>query len=198
MDYHQVLKIAGGVLALLLFVPMIVDVLKAGGEGHSFATWLLWAALDTTAAVSVIAQRGNYLIVAGFAVGGILMTLALLYRGRFGWSKFDNVILLLVLACLFVWWSSGAKMATIAATVGILIAGLPAMWELRKTPDRKIGNLWAGYALANAVAFFGGTAMTVEERFAPGVFAVQSLMLFAISRRPMRVQKAACEVEKVD
>jgi hypothetical protein len=53
-----------------------------------------------------------------------------------------------------------------------------------KQPQRKIGNVWAGYVLANLVSFFGGTAMTIEERFAPGVFALCALVMFAASRRP--------------
>jgi len=89
-----------------------------------------------------------------------------------------------VFACLVVWGVGGAKLATIAATVGICIAGIPGLVALWREPDRKLGNIWGAYVLANGISYFGGTAMTVEERFAPGVFAVQSLVLFAISRRP--------------
>ena len=54
------------------------------------------------------------------------------------------------------------------------------MW---RNPQRTVGNIWAGYALANCLAFAGGTAMTVEERFSPAIFAVLSLLMFAASRR---------------
>ena len=186
MEIHQILKLAGGIMALALFAPLIAGVFKDGGVGQSFSTWLLWAALDTTATLSIYQQRGNYLVVLGFALGGMMMTLALLYMGRFGWGRFDTVILLLVIACLVVWGVGGAKLATIAATVGICIAGIPGLVALWREPDRKLGNIWGAYVLANGISYFGGTAMTVEERFAPGVFAVQSLVLFAISRRPKR------------
>jgi hypothetical protein len=47
MDFHDLLKMAGGIGVLVLFVPMVVEVLKSGGHGQSFATWILWATLDT-------------------------------------------------------------------------------------------------------------------------------------------------------
>src|SRR5262249_11359888 len=107
MEIHEILKIAGGALALILFVPLVVGGFKDGGAGQSFATWLLWAALDTTTAVSIMQQGGNYHIALGFAIGGVVMTLALLCKGRFGWGRFETTILLLVIACMVAWKLGG-------------------------------------------------------------------------------------------
>lgn len=183
MDYHDVLKVAGGLLALALFVPLLLGVWRDGGVGQSFATWLLWAALDTTATITLWQQHGNYPLVLGFAIGGILMALALLYKGRFGWRRFDTGILLLVLLCQAVWWQGGPKFGTIAATLGVCVAGIPGFLELWRQPNRHLGHIWAWYALANGLAFWGGRGMTVPERFAPGVFVVQSLLMVAAGWR---------------
>ena len=184
MDFHDFLKLAGGIGALALFVPMAVEVVKDGGAGQSFATWLLWAALDTILTISLLLQHGNYLLPLGFAAGGIVLTTLLLAKGRFAWGCMDNVILVLVLGCLIGWRLGGAKTATVAATLGICLAGIPGLVELWRNPQRKVGNIWGWYVLANGLAFWGGTAMTVEERFAPGVFAVYSLLMFVASRKP--------------
>ena len=184
MDFHDVLKLAGGIGALALFVPMAVRIIKDDGAGQSFATWLLWAALDTILAVSLFLQRGNYLLPFGFAAGGIALTILLLVKGRFAWSRSDSVILVLVLGCLLGWKLGGARMATIAATLGVCLAGIPGLIELWRNPQRAVGNIWGWYVLANGLSFFGGTAMTLEERFAPGVFATLSLLMFLASRRP--------------
>jgi hypothetical protein len=184
MDFHHFLKIAGGIGALALFVPMAVEVVKDGGAGQSFATWLLWAALDTILTVSLFLQHGNYLLPLGFAAGGIVLTTLLLVKGRFAWDRMDNVILVLVLGCLIGWKLGGAKTATVAATLGICLAGIPGLVELWRNPQRKVGNIWGWYVLANGLAFLGGTAMTVEERFSPGVFAIYSLLMFVASRKP--------------
>jgi hypothetical protein len=184
MDFHDFLKITGGIGALALFVPMAVEVVKDGGAGQSFATWMLWAALDTILTVSLFLQHGNYLLPLGFAAGGIALTTLLLVKGRFAWSRMDSVILVLVFGCLIGWKLGGAKTATVAATLGICLAGIPGLIELWRNPQRKVGNIWGWYVLANGLAFLGGTAMTLEERFAPGVFAAYSLLMFFASRRP--------------
>lgn len=188
MDYHETLKIAGGLLALLLFIPMIAGILKAGAESQSGATWLLWGALDTVLTISIIQQRGNFLLPLGFAIGDVLVVILLVAKGRFTWGRFETAILLLVVGCVVGWKFGGPRTATIAATLGICVAGVPGLVAMWKQPQPKLGTVWAGYVLANALSFFGGSAMTVQERFAPGVFAICSLVMFAVSRRSGRKQ----------
>src|ERR1017187_4565366 len=125
MDFHDALKIAGGLGALVLFVPMAVEMIKDGGAGQSFATWFLWAALDTILTVSLFLQHGNYLLPFGFAAGGVALPTLLLVKGRFAWSRMDSVFLVLVLGCLAGWKLGGAKAAIVAATLGICLAGIP-------------------------------------------------------------------------
>lgn len=187
MDYHQGLKIAGGLLALLLFIPLIIGILKDGAEGQSCATWLLWGTLDTVLTISVIAQHGNFYLPLGFAIGDVLLVALLLAKGQFNWGWFETAVLLLVIGCMAAWKLAGPKTATVAATLGICVAGIPGLLAMLKQPQRKIGNVWLGYVLANVVSFFGGTAMTIEERFAPGVFALCALVMFAASRKPQKV-----------
>ena len=170
-------------MALLLFIPMIAGILKSGAASHSCATWLLWAALDAVLTVSIIDQRGNFLLPLGFAIGDVLVVVLLVAKGRFTWGRFETVILILVIGCMVGWKLGGPRTATIAATMGICVAGVPGLMAMWKEPQRKVGTVWAGYVVANSLSFFGGTAMTLQERFAPGVFALCSLAMFAASRR---------------
>lgn len=186
MDYHEILKIGGGVLALLLFIPMIAGILKTGAQGQSFATWLLWGALDTMLTISIIQQRGNFLLPLGFAIGDVLVVIVLVAKRRFTWGRFETAILILVIGCVAAWKLGGPRIATIAATIGICVAGVPGLVALWKQPQRNVGSVWAGYVLANGLSFFGGTAMTVQERFAPGMFVLCSLSMYAASRRPVK------------
>jgi len=181
-DYHSILKIAGGALALLLFIPLIRVLLKEGAQGQSCATWFLWALLDTILTISVIDQHGNFYLPLGFAIGDVSLVILLLAKGKFRWGFFETVILLMVIACLVGWKLAGPKIATISATLGICVAGIPGLVEMLKHPQRAIGNIWACYVVANLLGFFGGSAMTIEERFAPGVFALCALIMFAASR----------------
>lgn len=177
MDFHDFLKIAGGMGALALFVPMADRISLDGGAGQSFATWFLWAALDTILTISIFQRHGNFLLPLGFAVGGIALTVLLLVQGRFAWGRMDTVISGLVLGCLFCWKQAGPTAAIVTTTMGICLAGIPGLIELWRNPQRKVGNLWAWYVLANGLSFLGGTAMTLEERFAPAVFALFSALM---------------------
>ena len=184
MDFHDALKLAGGIGALALYVPMAVQFIKDGGAGQSFATWFLWAALDTILTVSLFLQHGNYLLPLGFATGGIALTILLLVKGRFAWSRTDTVFLMLVVGCLAGWKAGGARAAMVAAALAICLAGIPGLLELWRNPQRKVAYIWGWYVVANGLSFLGGTAMTMEERFAPAVFAIFSaLMVVAGYRR---------------
>jgi hypothetical protein len=189
MDYHEILKISGGLLALLLFIPLIRSIHKEGAEGQSSATWLLWGLLDIILTISVVEQRGNFYLPLGFAVGDWILVILLFKKGKFRWSLFDTVILTMVLICVIAWKLGGPKIATISSTLGVCVAGIPGLMEMLKHPQRKVGNVWLGYVLATLLGFFGGTAMTIEERFAPAVFALCALVMFAASRvRPFNAQ----------
>ena len=109
MDFHDFLKLAGGLGALALFVPMAIEVMRDGGGGQSFATWVLWAALDSILTVSIIQQHGNFLLPLGFAIGGVVVTGLLLAKGRLAWGRLDTLILALVLGCLAGWKLGGPK-----------------------------------------------------------------------------------------
>ena len=191
MDYHYVLKIAGGLLALLLFVPMIIGILKEGAEGQSCATWLLWGALDVILTVSLVRSQGNYFLPLGFAIGDFAVTILLVARGKFRWGSFESGILLLVAICLATWQLGGPMVAAISSTLAVCVAGIPGLLAMLKNPQRKTGNVWAGYVLANGISFFGGSGMVMKERFAPGVFALCSLAMFAASRSRSRGRSPA-------
>jgi hypothetical protein len=178
MNGHEILKLAGGVLALGLFVPMIVEIIRARGAGQSFATWGLWAVLDTILTITLWQQHGNYLLSLGFAVGGVALAAVLLAQSGCAWGKFETVIALMVLASLAVWKFSGPRDATLAVTTAICIAGIPGFVEMLRQPQPAAGRLWAGYTVANTLSFFGGTAMTVEERLVPAAFTALSVLMF--------------------
>jgi hypothetical protein len=179
MNGHDILKLAGGVMALALFVPMIVEIVRTRGAGQSFATWGLWAVLDSMLTITLWQQQGNYLLSLGFAVGGVFLSAALLAQGGWAWGKFESIIALMVLASLAVWKFSGPRNATIAVTVAICIAGIPGIVEMARRPQRSAAKVWAGYTVANSLSLFGGAMWSVEERLAPASFVALSVAMLA-------------------
>src|SRR5581483_8957699 len=107
-DYHEVLKIAGGVAALLLFIPMAVLIAKENGAGQSGATWMLWAALDLILTISLARQHGNFLLPLGFAIGDLVLVAQLVAQRQFRWTRFETIVFGLVLGCLTGWFFGGS------------------------------------------------------------------------------------------
>ena len=186
MNGHDILKLAGGVMALALFVPMIVEIVRTRGAGQSFATWGLWAVLDSMLTITLWQQHGNYLLSLGFAVGGVFLSVVLLAQGGWAWGKFESVIALMVLASLAVWKFSGPRNATIAVTTAICIAGIPGIVEMARRPQRSAAKLWAGYTVANSLSLFGGAMWSVEERLAPAAFVALSVAMLAACWWPQK------------
>ena len=57
MNGHDILKLASGVLAVGLYVPMILEIVRARGAGQSFASWGLWAVLDSILTITLYQYR---------------------------------------------------------------------------------------------------------------------------------------------
>ena len=124
-------------MALALYVPMTVEIIRARGAGQSFATWGLWAVLDTILTITLWQQHGNYLLSLGFAVGGVALAAVLLAQGNWNWGRFETVIALMVLAGLAVWKFSGPRNAMIAVTAAVCIAGVPGSWTCCAIRNRR-------------------------------------------------------------
>jgi hypothetical protein len=177
MTYHDLLSTAGGIFAMLMFVPMFIRILRESGEGQSFASWLLWGVLDVILIVSLIEQHGNFWFVIGFAVGDLAIAGLLASQRRFNWGGFETIILALVILCVIGWKTAGPRAATIFSIAGVCVAGVPGFLTLKRNPDRKTARLWLGFSFANVLSIFGAVAMTLEQCLAPGVFSFASLLM---------------------
>jgi hypothetical protein len=165
---------------------MIMEIIRSRGAGQSFATWGLWAVLDILLTLTLWQQHGNYFLSLGFAAGGVALAVVLLTQGSWAWGKFETVIALMVLASLLVWKFSGPRNATIAVTTAVCLAGIPGFVEMLRKPQPAAGKLWTGFTVANLLAFFGGTAMTVEERLVPAAFTVLCTLMVAACWWPQK------------
>ena len=195
MNGHEILKLAGGLIAMVMYLPMTVQIIRTRGVGQSFATWGLWALLDSMVTLTLWQQHGNYFLSLGFAIGGIALTVMLLVQGCWAWGKFETFIAVLVLASLSVWKFSGPRNATIAVTTAVCIAGIPGLLAMLRKPQRGAAKLWAGFTVANILAFFGGAAMTVEERLVPAAFTVLCGTMWAACYWPVKNQPDATALD---
>ncbi len=162
---------AGGLLAFLLYVPLIRGIMR-GEVKQSVAAWMLWVFLDAIAMVSTIIERGNFLLLVFYVIGGSFVIASLLYKKLFKWTWFEWLILALVIICLVVWKMSGSRTAIVASTLAVFIAGVPQIVESWRKPDKQTGYIYIGYVVANFLSLMGGKGWLIEERFYPGVCVI--------------------------
>jgi hypothetical protein len=155
---------AGSALALLLYAPTLwyiwTNKLK-----QSFATWILWVALDAIAFFSIHAQSGeNTLVLKCYILGGSMVWSSLLIKKQFKWTRVEWLTLGLVVICLEIWVLLGAQATTVASTVAVCVAAWPQYRETYHGEQDKIsGFIFAGYTVVNLCFFLAGETWAVKD-----------------------------------
>lgn len=148
------------------------------------------------ALISIILQKGNYVLIIIYCTCGSLVVLSLLFKRLFKWTKFETFVLMLVIICLVIWSLSGSRWATIASTIAVVISGCPQIRDSWREPDKTAGLIYTGYVIANGFSFLGGKAWTIEDRFYPGMMTLLCLTiaLAAFRRRSQQSANVAFSV----
>ena len=183
-------------LAILLYVPLVIQIKKRAGAGQNLLTWILWGSLDAVAAASIISQRGNSFLVLMYVAGSIITSIFIWKFGEKGsWTWLETMTLVSVFASLVVWYFSGDKMATIASTLGVVVAGVPQLVDTYKKPKVAPLAIYAGYVVANCLGAAGGMDWSVKERFYPAAMAILCLgYVVCASRRFLGGQKQSLSI----
>ena len=159
--------------------------LHKGKTAQNFATWLLWAALDVVLAASVIYQDGNWPFIVTYVVGCIAVAATVFFKSSVvRWTLFETLITILVVICMLVWSISGARNATIAGTVAVVVAGILQLIDAWKKPEENSVLVYTGFLIGNIFSTAAGKDWSVEERFYPATctfFCV--VFIFIISRK---------------
>lgn len=172
------------VLALVLYVPLCIQLLS-GKVKQNLATWLLWSILDGVAAGTLIVQGGNFWLATTYTLGSAVATLCILKSKMVKWTWFENFVSLLVIICIIVWISSGSKVATIASTLAMFIAGIPQLIETMRKPHETPILIYFGYFIANSLSILGGKDWTIQERFYSSSAAIYCFILVLFAMRKL-------------
>ena len=174
------------VLALALYLPLCYQIIN-GKVKQNLATWILWSSLDGVCAATIWAQAGNYQLVLAYTLGGLITTFCILKSGEAKWTWFESFITGMVFGCVIIWVLAGSRLASIAGTSAMIIAGIPQLLESYRKPWGSPILIFLGYTIANGLSVVGAKGWTIEERFYPGsaclfcatltIFATQKLWL---------------------
>ncbi len=167
------LALFGGLVALASQFVWIWGIWK--GTMHlNIATWLLWSIIDTAVLLSSLAggAPAPFLSVA-FAVGAILVTITLFFKGTWHWGTLETACVVITLICLGLWYIAGPIVALLSLTLGkYCVAGIPTVIDAFRYPERGQGWNWFVGAFAAATNIFAAGSLTLAQSFFPTVVLV--------------------------
>lgn len=175
--------LAGSVIAILTYFPLWKQI-RSGKTDQNLLTWLLWGILDGVVAATIIVQGGNFLLPLVYAIGG-LVTATFIFRSgnKTSWTWFETLVALLTIASMVIWYFSSGKVATVASTMAMTIAGAPQFVDAWKKPKDMPLLAYFSYFIANCFSTAGGKSWTIEERFYPAVCVIICFSLVVLSAR---------------
>jgi hypothetical protein len=152
------------VLAAVTYTYLVITASLDTGAGLSFSTYALWAALAWIVYFAMKKRGANPNVVLVYALGSTSTTIVLLIKGRFGWSPMESFVAFLVILCIYVWFSKGAKWAIVFSVAAGTIASIPLIWMTWKDPSSSRALANSSFLLVNILAFISAKAWTLEDR----------------------------------
>lgn len=174
---------AGSILALLTYFPLWKQIVS-GKAKQNLLTWVLWGVLDTVVAATIIVQGGSFLLPVTYGMGSIVTAFFILKSGnKTTWTWFETMVATLTIASMVIWYFSGSKIATVASTTAMLIAGIPQLIDAWKKPQDMPFLAYISYSIANCLSVAGGKSWAIEERFYPASAAIFCFLIATLAAR---------------
>jgi len=174
---------AGSILALLTYFPLWKQI-RSGKAKQNLLTWALWGVLDAVVAATIIVQKGNFLLPVVYTIGSTLTVYFILKAGnKAAWTWFETMVASLTIASMVIWYFSGGKVATVASTTAMLIAGIPQLNDAWKKPQDMPFLAYISYSIANCLSTAGGKSWAIEERFYPAGATVFCFLIAVLAAR---------------
>lgn len=185
---------AGSILALLTYYPLWKQI-RSGEAKQNLLTWALWGILDAVVAATIIVQGGSFLLPVTYGVGSTITVYFIWKAGnKAEWTWFETMVATLTIVSMVVWYFSGGKMATIASTTAMVIAGIPQLIDAWKKPQDMPLLAYSSYFIANCLSTSGGKSWAVEERFYPVSAAIFCFLIVALATRKYWQEPASVRI----
>lgn len=173
---------SGSILALLTYYPLWKQI-RSGEAKQNLLTWALWGTLDIVVAATIIAQHGSFLLPITYGIGSSITVFFIWKAGnKAAWTWFETMVASLTIVSMVIWYFSGGKVATIASSMAMIIAGIPQLMDAWKKPHEMPILPYFSYFIANCLSTAGGKSWAIQERFYPlgaTIFCLSIVMLSA-------------------
>ncbi len=172
----NVWSLIANTMAVVLYICIGILVMSSKTK-QSFASWMLWAAIDTISAAAIICRDGNFELPVIYSIGSTAIAVALLIKKECGWRKFDSYVTVLVITCIIVWLGVGSTAAIIASSAAMVIAGLPMLRDAYESPFDMPVTVYTLATVGNLCGAIAGKDWSIEERLYPLLAFLYTLAL---------------------
>jgi hypothetical protein len=158
----KLIELLTTITGLLPYALLIQGILK-GEIKQSFATWILWLALDIIMIFGIVSQKGNPLLYSVFTLGTFLVTTLLVIKKQYTWGWFETEVTFLVGICIGIYFTSGAHTATIATMIALDIAGIPQLIATYKKPKETSTIAYLLFTVSSLLAVIEAEVWTDKD-----------------------------------
>jgi hypothetical protein len=139
---------------------------------------------------TIIAQKGNFLLPAAYTAGSAITSFLIVKSGnKTSWTWFETMVASLVVISMGVWYLSGDKVATVASTTAMVVAGIPQLVDAYKKPQDMPFLVFVSYLIANGLSTAGGKGWSIGERFYPASATLYSFVAVVFSARKLWLKR---------
>lgn len=175
MNKH--LNLLSVIVGGLAYLNIIFTTMNGAVVGLSVSTFLLWSLLAAVTIYSLCKQKVNPAIACVYGSGATIMTIILLFKGKYSWDLFDTFIAAMVMICVILYFTTGPKPALVFSSLSGFLASLPFIVLTWSDPINSPIVTNSGFLLANVFAFAGAKAWTLEDRIYSGVNMIGGVLL---------------------
>src|SRR3989344_6302690 len=175
MDWHLILGISAGLIAIGATVPYILSIVR-GETRPNVVSWSLWTVIVLITALAQVSAGASWSIL--LLIGTLIANFSVLVLCVFGYGyrKFelaDKICLALALVALLFWWvTSNPVVAIILAVTADGIAYLTTYLKVYRNPSSESYFYWAILVVADVLALLSVTTINIANALFPISYAI--------------------------
>lgn len=101
-------------------------------EKLNFSSFLLWSIIDVLMWRNTIKANNDYTLIGTYTVCTILLTIILLLKKQFKWTRDDTIVACIAALCLYISYTTGAVVGVVAGALSLFSAGIPNLKKMLK------------------------------------------------------------------
>jgi hypothetical protein len=175
-----------GVATLAIFSFELKAFSASQNVAANVTTWLLWALLDVVIfwSLYMAGKKAMSIVLLGYAVGAIFVAGVLLSSGvwKFGYPEALTAVGTIVAIYMR---RIGPKAAIVAASMAMVIAGLPTMGLAWTSPMPWTWWLWASSVVTFLMQLAATDKWVLEDRFLPVAGLIFNAIMTVLVLRPL-------------